>query len=64
MDFYTPKELLRGPLKGKISKNPLYEGLRSGRIPSIRPSARRILIPADWVARMLGDDLADKSDSE
>ncbi len=63
MELHKPSDLLKGELKGKLSHNSFYEGLRSGRIPSIKPSPRRYLVPDDWVQRMLkGTAIADSAD--
>ena len=52
--YISVKEFLES-LDGRLSKNTVYEAIAAGTIPSIRISRRRILVPADALDRMLGE---------
>ena len=51
-EWISVKQALQGPLKGKLSKNTVYEYIAEGVIPHVRVG-RRILLPADALDRML-----------
>ena len=48
----TPKEFLARH-EGRFGRTKLYDWIRSGVIPSVRLSSKKILVPADALDRLL-----------
>lgn len=53
-NFYDLQEIRDDVFQGKLSTGHIYGLIKTGEIPSKRFGAR-ILVPAGWVKKMLGD---------